>query len=163
MECQIYVLRDVSEGAVSTPQKLVEQLQKQFGSLVPSTRQFPVGYMKGSSKVTIRTAADVADIWAYVKKGDQISLWCQGVRSPKVSSVNVEGSDSESDDEGWSKKKIRTKKRKLSALDEKNNRIEDVVSTLQEKHGDRYTTIQYRLWAEMVDIGTHRSGLHFDL
>ena len=33
--------------------------------------------------------------------------------------------------------------------------------TLREKHGDHYTTIQYRLWAEMVDIGTHR--LEFDL
>ena len=42
-----------------------------------------------------------------------------------------------------------------------NNRVEDIVCTLREKHGHHYTTIQYHLWTEMVDIGTHR--LEFDL
>ena len=43
---QVYVLRDVHDGIVSTPQELVEEVQKQFGpQLVPTTHPFPVGYM----------------------------------------------------------------------------------------------------------------------
>jgi len=41
-------------------------------------------------------------------------------------------------------------------LDAKNNRVEEVVTNLRQKHGTRYTTVQYRLWAEMVDVGTHK-------
>ena len=50
---------------------------------------------------------------------------------------------------------------KAVSLGQKTNRVEDIVCALQEKHGDHYTTIQYRLWVEMVEIGTHR--LEFDL
>ena len=158
-ECEVYVLREITERVVSTPQSLIKELQRQFGpQLVPTTYHFPVGYMKGSTKVSIRTPADVADIWTHLNRGDQIVLWCEGVR--RKTSHSAELSDSESDEE-TSKKRKRSKKRKLSALDEKNNRVEDLVCTLREKHGDHYTTIQYRLWVEMVDIGTHR--LEFDL
>ena len=112
--------------------------------------------MKGSTKVSIRSTADVADIWMHVRRGDHISLWCEGIR-PKA--VRSEASDSESCDDEWPPKKKRRRKRKLSALDEKNNRVEDIVSTLRGKHSDQYTTIQYRLWAEMIDVGTHRLGI----
>ena len=50
----------------------------------------------------------------------------------------------------------RKKHERLSALDEKNRRVEKFSSSLQEKHGDKFTKIQYRLWAEMVDVGTHK-------
>ncbi len=102
-ECQISVLRGVTEQMTSTPQNLIEELQRQFGSqLVPTTHQFPVGYMKGSTKVTIRSAADLADIWTCVKKGVQVSLWCEGVHR---NIARCEVSDSASDDEGPPKKK----------------------------------------------------------
>lgn len=156
----VYVLRDVSEAIVSTPQALMEELQKQLGpQLVPTTRQFPVGYMKSATKVSIRTEADIADIWTCAKRGEQVVLWCDGVH-PKAARLEMSGSESDSDDGGPPKKKgrLQRKKRKLSAFEEKASRVEDIVGTLRARHGDRYTTIQYRLWAEMVDIGTHRLG-----
>ena len=55
-ECEVYVLREITERVVSTPQSLIKELQRQFGpQLVPTTYHFPVGYMKGSEKVSIRT------------------------------------------------------------------------------------------------------------
>jgi uncharacterized radical SAM superfamily Fe-S cluster-containing enzyme len=48
------------------------------------------------------------------------------------------------------------KRKKVSALEEKNERIEEMVRNLRKKHDDRHTSIQYRLWSEMIDIGTHR-------
>ena len=39
----------------------------------------------------------------------------------------------------------------------KNSRIEEYIEQLKDKHQDRYTRIQYRLWAEMLNVGTHKS------
>ena len=108
----MYVLREITESVVSTPQSLIEELQRQFRpQLVPTVHPFPVGYMKGSIKVSIRTPADVADIWTHLNRGDQIVLWCEGVCHK--TSHSAELSDSESDKE-TSKKRKRSKKRKLS-------------------------------------------------
>ena len=49
------------------------------------------------------------------------------------------------------------KKKKTSALQEKKSRIEEYIEQLKDKHQDKYSRIQYRLWAEMVDVGTHKS------
>ena len=54
------------------------------------------------------------------------------------------------------------KKRKLSAPEEKSERVEKISASLRSKHADRFTTIQLRLWAEMVDVGTHRFVKKFD-
>ena len=120
-ECEVYVLREITERVVSTPQRLIEELQRQFGpQLVPTAHHFPVGYMKGSTKVSIRSPADVADIWTHLNKGDQIVLWCEGVRRKTSHLAELSGSES---DEETSKKRKRSKKRKLSALDEKNTEL----------------------------------------
>ena len=48
-------------------------------------------------------------------------------------------------------------KKKMSALEEKNERIEDFIRKLHDKHKDKFSKIQHRLWAEMLDVGTHKS------
>ena len=147
-DCPVYVLRNIDESKQLTRRELIKELQSQFGSIVPETCQLPIGYFKGSTKITIRTDADIADIWEYVRKGNQVTLWCQG-DYPETSS--------ESEDEPLpAKKKRKGTKKKLSALEEKSNRVEGLIHTLKQKHGDEYNMIQYRLWAEVVDVGTHR-------
>ena len=142
-------LRNVDETSLTTHRKLIEEIQNQFGSvLIPETHQLPVGYFKGTTKITIRTDADVADIWTCVRNNEQIALWCQGNHLSDVSS--------DSDDELPPKKKRKADKKKLSALEEKANQVEQIIHTLREKHGNQLNTIQYCLWVEMVDIGTHR-------
>jgi len=91
-DCPVYVLRGVNEQVITTPKKFREEIQKQFRSqLVSKSKEFPFGYMKDSTKVHIRTAADVLDVWNFIKKGEQILSWCQG---------NLhEVSDSDSDEE----------------------------------------------------------------
>jgi len=144
-EQHVFVLRDVSQAVASTPETLVEELRRQFGSHVHKRHHFPIGYMKGSLKVSIRTPADMRDVWLRASKGESVVLWCEGVGYHS-------GSDSDDDFP-----KNRHKKRKrISAMEEKNERIEDLVKSLRKKHEDRYTSIQYGLWAEMMDIGTHR-------
>lgn len=144
-EHQVFVLRDVSQAVVSTPETLMQEMRKQFGSHVAKKRPFAVGYMKGNMKVSIRTPADMSDVWLHVSRGENVTIWCEGIG-------HCGGSDS--DDEIH--KKRRKKRKKVSALEEKNERIEEMVGNLRKKHDSRYTSIQYRLWAEMIDIGTHR-------
>ena len=68
-------------------------------------------------------------------------MWCYAPKQNEHSS--------DSDDPLPQKKK----RKKLSAL-EKNKRVESIISQLRERHGTRF--IQYRLWGEIVDVGTHK-------
>ena len=122
----------------------MQERRKQFGSHVAKKRLFSVGYMKGSMKVSIRIPADMSDVGQHVSRGENVIMWCEGVE-------HCDGSDSEEEIHNR-----RKKRKKVSALEEKNKRIEEMVRNLRKKHNDRYTSIQYRLWSEMIDIGTHR-------
>jgi len=54
---------------------LRKELNKQFGDkLISSKADFPVGYVKSGAKVSIRSSADLDDIWRGVTKGDQLTL-----------------------------------------------------------------------------------------
>ena len=77
--------------------------------------QLPIGYFKGTTKITIGVDADVVDVWEYIRKGCQVSLWCQ---------CNNPSESSESDDEPPPKKRRKGAKKKLSALEKKSNRVE---------------------------------------
>ena len=48
----------------------------------------------------------------------------------------------------------KNKKRKTSALEKKNERVESIIETLRDKHGGKFTTLQMRLWAEVLDGGS---------
>lgn len=78
-EHQVFVLRDVSQAVMSTPETLMQEMRKQFGSHVAKKRLFAVGYMKGSMKVVIRTPADMSDVWLHVSRGENVIMWCEGV------------------------------------------------------------------------------------
>ena len=145
-EFETYVLREVSKGHISTPTLLRKELVQQFGeSLVSTAQDFAVGYYRGCCKLSTCSPADIEEVWKCACKGENITLWCNG---PKQTRIEI-GSDS---DEDVPKQR---KKQKRCALDEKNRRVEKLASSLREKHGDTFTKIQYRSWAEMVDVGTH--------
>ena len=148
-EYETYVLRDVTKETVSTPMDLRKELYKQFGAeLVSSTLDFSVGYVKGNSKVTIHSPADVDDVWSMItSKGEAINLWCD-----RVAKRDEESSENESEQENCAIRP-KSKKKKLSAL-EKNKHVESLVEKLCKKHSGKFTTLQLRLWAEVVDEGS---------
>ena len=92
------MLRDVAKESVNSPLDS-EEIWKQFGSeVVSSDLDFPVGYMKGNSKMSVISAADVNDVWTSVKKGENISLWCDRVRLQSKRKADDSESNSDSDD-----------------------------------------------------------------
>ena len=78
-EQHVFVLRDVTRAVASTPETLMEELQRQFGSHVNKRHHLSIGYTKGSLKVSIRTPADMRDVWLRASKGESVVLWCEGV------------------------------------------------------------------------------------
>lgn len=120
----------------------------QFGAeIVPTTDDFEIGYFRGQQKLWIRTDDDVKDAWSQLERGVG-SLWFHGVNKPAIS-------DDESDDETPIKRRRLNKS--SSVTENKHKRIEDIKQKLLEKHGSEYSPMQYRLWAEMIAIGTHSS------
>ena len=150
---ETYVLRMVGSSNISTPQQLRQQILKQFGEkLVSSKLDFPVGYMKAGSKVWICSDADITDVWSLISKGDAITFWCHGIGKSSADPIF----DDEDDNGNVDIRKPKRKKSKVTCLEEKNERIDELVCKLREKHGDLYNGIQYRLWAEMLDVGTYK-------
>ena len=136
---ETYVLREVGAFNISTPLQLKEHIFKQFGDqLVSSRLDFPVGYIKAGSKVWIRTDADIKDVWSFISKGDTISFWCHG--------INI-SEDVDDNEESPTRKPKRKKRRKTTYMEEKNERVDGLVSQLREKHGELYNGVQYCLWA----------------
>ena len=58
--------------------------------------------------------------------------------------------DSDSGDESPSK----SSKKTPSALESKTLRVDALANELKEKHGNK---IQYKLWAEALDVGRHKN------
>ena len=63
-------------------------------------------------KVSIRTSADVDDIWQTVSKGDQVTLLCD----------RISNNESSSDDDTDTEIKHQSKRHKVSGLEEKSKR-----------------------------------------
>lgn len=117
---ETYVLHDV--GRVATPDDLREELLKQFGRTIVSQKlDFSIGYIKTGNKVWIRGVSDIDDVWAFMRKGDSISLWCNGITSSAARDQSSSETESEDD---FRPRKPKKKKRKISALEEKNDRVE---------------------------------------
>ena len=116
------MLRDIAKESVKSTLHLKE-IWKQFGSeIVSSDLDFPVGYMKGNSKMNMKgnskmnitAAADVNDVWASVKKGESISLWCDRVRFRLKRKADNSESNSDSDDSSDADTTVHKSKKKRS-------------------------------------------------
>ena len=137
---------------IETPQQLRDEILKQYGDKVPHTNDFEVGYFRGQQKVWIMTDDDLNDAWSMLGKGTG-SLWCHGVRK-LAKQPDSSGEDSDVNEPPSKRQKTR---KSVSATEEKQQRVEDVKQKLVDKHGAEYSTMQYRLWAEMVAIDSHSS------
>ena len=112
--------------------------------LVPDNTEFDFGYFKGgrgSAKVWIKSEEDLKSMYKTYVNEKEISLWCLGPEKE-------DGTTSVSN----------TNKRKLH--DRQGSKWQaihhDIFTSLKEKHGSTYNAAQLRLWANMLQIGTHR-------
>ena len=52
---------------------------------------------------------------------------------------------------------IARKSKKKTAYEEKQAMVDDTVDELRVKHGTKFTNLQYRVWAETIQSGSHES------
>ncbi len=160
-----FTLRDVPTAAISSCKQLKQEIRAQLHEDI--VRDFVVGYIQGSTPVSIRTSNDLMDIWDEVSKGEKVLLWCDGLKmvttTPKPTpsrkrKAHVESDDDlDSSDDGASVDNTKSKKKKKSAQETREERVEETVCTLKDTHGKSYTQMQYRIWAEMYAGGMHAS------
>ena len=74
-EYETRMLRSIESHKISTPMALRKEILTQLDiDYVSSKLDFAVGYMKGGTKLWIRTASDIQDAWSFVHRGEHISL-----------------------------------------------------------------------------------------
>ena len=131
---------------------LCEHILEQLGKNVVSfDLQFDVGYFSSTHKICFIDGDDIKTELKRLSKAGK-TLWCDG-KSARPSVASVFCVDSDSDDEPPSKKS----KKKPSALESKTLRVDALANELKEKHGNKFNKIQYKLWAEALDVGRHKS------
>ena len=130
---------------MDTPAKLKQAIIDQCGKNVAPEE---IGYFNQSTKRWIHNRLDMNDVWDMVESGTKVTLWCNDSIAVNKSS---HGKRAHLDAENDSNRK----KQKLSSMDEKKALAEEHEQQLREKHGDKYTRFQYKLWAEMLTSGVH--------
>ena len=138
-----------------TPLELKKQLVESLGDYVPpqsALESFNVGYLqkRSQAKQWIVTEQDLESM--YAQSGGEISLWCDHrVEDPIVSTGTKRSSANRSTNEEPPAKRIQ----KSTNYAEREDNIEKMATELKQKHGDKYSYPQYKLWARLITCGQH--------
>lgn len=120
-----------------------------------SQRGFDVGYLQGSNGISMRSKEDLVDVWASIRKGTKVILWCDGLKV-NLGKRQKTGDSSEDEEIEDTRKKMKAdysdETRKNADKDKK---VQATIDSLKTKHGVAFTPMQYRLWAEMYHGGVH--------
>ena len=159
-ESKMFALRNISTQTVVSREQLKSEIAKQLKDDVSG--QFDVGFIQGASLVSIRTSRDLSEVWGEVLKGSNVTLWCDGLKRTTVktstSRKRAHGTiDSENESSG-DEQSNRNKRRKKLNQEDRQIKINEITKDLSEKHGQIYTQMQYRIWAEMMFSELHSSS-----
>ena len=155
-----YVMRDIDLKALPDIESLKELILKRFGSnTVSATLEFDIGYYQGNKRIWLRSPEDFAELIRLLRSRGG-TIWCDGLSQHDIRtatqvkrSAPVESSESEVEEEVQVAKS--RKKKKRSAFDERLEQVDNVVDELRDRHGTKFTSIQYRVWAETINSGRH--------
>ena len=152
-ESKIYML-NLNLSKMKTLKSLQEEILDQLGkSVIKFDLKLDVGWLSGSRRINFTDGDDIRSELKCIKSKSK-SLWCDGQRKKIPADSNtVVTIDSDSDGEDLPA----PKKQKMNALDAKVLRVDKLANELQQKHGDKCNKIQYKLWAEALDVKKHDS------
>ena len=164
-EYKTFLVRDVTANDVQSLAHLREKFVEELGAdMLAKDLQFDVGYYRGNKRMWIRNNRDLSDLLTRSAERDELTIWCEGISTKPTTSGKRKKSSglvdsleisSDSDSSDGLKSKTKKKKKKKTLLEEKQDRIDEIVDNLREKHKTQYTSLQYRVWAETVVAGQH--------
>ena len=156
-EGKTFTLRDIDPSKVRTCCHLKTLIRAQLQEDI-HTGDFDVGYIQNNSVVTLRSPEDIQEVWSSLSRGTKVTLWCNGLRGTSSKSSRKRkqqrGDDSEEDDSGA---ECSSKSRKKTKDEEKDQQVHRLIEDPKSTHQDTYTTMQYRIWSEMIIGGLHKS------
>ena len=147
-----FTLRNVNATSIDKLRALIrEQLVDEIVK-----GKFDIGYLKNNTVVNIRTEEDLCEIMDSLRGGVSVVLWCDGLETDELTvttststskkkPLHVSDSDSDDGDVGTSKRK------------KSDNEVQKIVDDLKKRHGEQYTFMQIRIWAESIHGGIHNS------
>ena len=153
----MFTLHNISTQTVVSREQLKSEIAKQLKDDVSG--QFDVGLIQGASLVSIHTSRDLSEVWDEVLKSSNVTLWCDGLKraTVKTSRKRAHGTiDSENESSGDEQSNRNKRRKKLNQVD-RQIKINEITKDLSEKHGQIYTQMQYRIWAEMIFSELHSS------
>ena len=149
-DSKIFCLRNITLSSIN---ELKRVIREEFSDDITS-KEFDVGYLQGSAIVRIRNREDIAELHSLlVKPETNVSLWCDGLRSSKKHARS--DTEDDTDDDLPKSKKVRKKSSKETV--ERDKEVQNYVEKLRQKHGSKYSQMQFRIWGEMKAGGLHTS------
>ena len=149
-DSKMHTLRNILQEDLDSPSKIKDMIFAQCGKeVVPPPPDMEMGYFHGSSKFWINNRLDVNDLWKLVNEGEKVTFWCTGIERScdRKRALNEESQASQPSEN--------TKKAKNSKQDERRAKTEEYETKLKDKHGDKFTSFQFKLWTEMLTSGVH--------
>ena len=137
------------EGVFKSPLELQTFIAESYKECVPpASTEFDIGYFKpsrGSSKVYIKSNADIECMYESYKDQLELNIWCIG-----------EDQEEYEEPTGAINKRRRYDQdpQKTSRRQSIRDEVDEIFLELKEKHEQNYTAQQLRLWANMLQIGT---------
>ena len=145
------MVRDIDVKKIGNIRSLKQQILDQFGSeFVNQDLDFNIGYHKGTTRIWVRTQDDLTELLRIIQSKSTTQLWYNEVdqqKCKKRSKLPASEGSSDSDNDQYSQT---AKKKRKTVNEDKENRVDDTVDKLREKHGTNWSTIQYRVWAETI-------------
>ena len=136
------------ESRFQFPGELRSRIKEEFTTVVPESDNFSLGYYqkeRGNSKIFLINENDMDTMYTQYAEAQEIQLWCDGRCDKLDNTDSVEPPKKRSSQDMCNSKR--------SAIQEE---VEEIHLKLKEKHADKYTPAQLRLWANMLQIGTHK-------
>ena len=132
------VMRKINVAEICTCLKLKALIRNQLQGDV-TEKYFEVGYLQGTT---------VAEVWGNLQHGSNVTLLCDGLKVRNGAPKKKQAQEIYSDEEDSPLSKRRR---------EDEDRVQKIVEDLKRGHGEKFTTMQYRIWAEMKKSGVHDS------
>ena len=110
--------------------KLIEELEEQ----VPDSLKFGVGYFDGRHQMSLVSVEDLKAMYSKHRLGGEVLLWCED---------RCKGQKHDAESGGLLKRQ------------EKEEELEKAFKYLKDKHADKYSLPQLRLWSRIVSAGLH--------
>ena len=127
-------------------------IRAQLADDLAHEESFDIGFVQNNKTISLRSKDDVVDLMSNVQKGEKILLWCNGLKKQgqklgqKRKRRSLVADDSDNGDSSKRKK------------DSRDDQVKDLIEEFKKKHGvSTYTSMQYRIWAELVIGGVYGS------